>query len=135
MNANAQQDSVHEPNIAEIMAELSRREPIFHRPELGTARADFEKMMVDDYWEIGASGRRYDRVSILHELERRYSGPYEDVWETSDFECRRLASSVYLLTYKLVQNHKRHTRRSTIWQSTPAGWKIVYHQGTLIEGT
>jgi hypothetical protein len=135
MNADLPQAFSDEPTLAEITAELSRREPIFHRPEVGTSRSDFANLMVDDYWEIGASGRRYERLAILDEMERRYAAPHENVWKTSDFECRRLAPGVYLLTYKLIQNHDRHTRRSTIWQSTPQGWKIVYHQGTLIEGT
>ena len=33
---------------------LRAREPLFHRPELGTSRADFERMIVDSFWEIGA---------------------------------------------------------------------------------
>ena len=49
------------PQLTEILAELSSREPIFHRPEYGTTRADFEKMMADDFWEVGASGARYSR--------------------------------------------------------------------------
>lgn len=130
---NAQEPPEVEPTLPEILAELSRREPIFHRPEFGTTRADFDEMMIEDYWEIGASGRRYDRPAILDELERRYATPHEDIWETSGFECRRLARCVYLPTYRLVQNRQRHTRRSTIWQHTPSGWKIVYHQGTIIE--
>jgi hypothetical protein len=133
MMANAQEPPDVEPTLPEIQAELSRREPIFHHPEFGTSRADFDKMMVEDYWEIGASGRRYDRAAILDELERRFATPHEDVWETSGFECRRLAPGVYLLTYRLVQNLQRQTRRSTIWQHSPSGWKIVYHQGTIIE--
>jgi hypothetical protein len=133
MNARAHDSFGEVPTIAAITAELSSREPIFHHPELGTSRADFEKMMVDDYWEIGASGRRHERGPILDELQRRYAGPYEDIWETSDFECRKLALDVYLLTYKLIQNRNRHTRRSTIWQRTPEGWQIVYHQGTIME--
>jgi hypothetical protein len=39
---------------------------------------------------------------------------------------------VYLLTYTLIQDEKRRTRRATIWQRTAEGWKIVYHQGTII---
>jgi hypothetical protein len=136
MSADLQHNSSAQPTLAEILAELSAREPIFHRPEFGTSRADFEKMMVDDYWEIGASGSRYERTDILDELERRYATPRfseTDVWETSDFECRRLAPDLYLLTYKLVQKRTRHTRRSTIWQRTLEGWKIVYHQGTILD--
>ena len=119
--------------LSEILAELSRREPIFHRPELGTTRADFETMTTEDFWEVGASGRRYSRTYVLDSLEKRYAVPHSDVWEAMDFHCRRLATDVYLLTYTLVQDKKRRTRRSTIWQRTAEGWKIVYHQGTIVQ--
>jgi hypothetical protein len=122
-----------DPELSEILAELSRREPIFHRPELGTTRADFERMTAKDFWEVGASGRRYTRTYVLDSLERRYAAPLSDVWETMDFHCQRLAPDVYLLTYTLVQDKKRWTRRSTIWQRTAEGWKIVYHQGTIVQ--
>ncbi len=122
----------NDPEILDVLGELSRREPIFHRPELGTTRADFERMTVQDFWEVGASGRRYPRAAVLDELEKRYSTAYTDQWETFDFHCRRLAADIFLLTYTLVQDHSRRTRRSTIWQRTGEGWKIVYHQGTVV---
>ena len=85
-----------------VFDELKRREPIFHRPELGTSRADFEAMTDPDFWEIGASGRRYSRDHVLEVLDQRFGSPYEDPWETSDFQCRQLATDVYLLTYTLL---------------------------------
>jgi hypothetical protein len=122
------------PELAGVLAALSSREPIFHHPEFGTARADFDGLMAADYWETGASGRRYSREAILDELDRRYaSGPYEDIWETRDFHCRQLAENVYLLTYTLLQAKQRLTRRATIWQRTLGGWQIVYHQGTIVQ--
>lgn len=124
---------ITDPALAGVLDELINREPIFHRPELGTARTDFENMTLTDFWEVGASGRRYSREFVLDELEKRYRQPHADVWETSGFHCRRLAQDVYLLTYTLLQNKQRKTRRSTIWQNTPAGWKIVYHQGTIVQ--
>ena len=117
----------------DVLDELMRREPIFHRPELVTTRADFENMMVADFWEVGASGRCYNREYVLQVLEERYASPHTDTWKTSDFQCRQLAADVYLLTYTLVQDKQRTTRRSTIWQQTPDGWKIVFHQGTLVQ--
>jgi hypothetical protein len=79
--------------------------------------------------------------TFLDELEKRFASrdaakpdiAKSDIWETSDFRCRKLADDVYLLTYNLIQDNKRHTRRCTIWQRTPQGWKIVYHQGTVVE--
>jgi hypothetical protein len=121
-----------DPALSDILAALSRREPIFHRPELGTTRADFEKMTVNDFWEAGASGRRYSRAYVLDELEKRHAVPHVDVWKARDFHCRRLADDIYLVTYTLLQNGERQTRRSTIWQRTSEGWKIVYHQGTVV---
>jgi hypothetical protein len=121
------------PELAEILAELIAREPIFHRPELGITRADFERMTAGDFWETGASGRRYSREFVLDELDRRYAAPHDDVWRASDFYCRELAAGVYLLTYTLLQDNARLTRRATIWQKSADGWKIVYHQGTIVQ--
>jgi hypothetical protein len=121
------------PELAGVVAELVAREPIFHRPEFGKTRADFERMTVEDFWETGASGRRYSRASVLDELERRFSAKHEDVWEASEFLCRELAPDVYILTYRLLQDRKRKTRRATIWKRTVDGWKIVYHQGTIVQ--
>ncbi|HVP10942.1 MAG TPA: DUF4440 domain-containing protein [Phycisphaerae bacterium] len=127
-------ESLHadEPGIAGILEELIRREPIFHRPEFGTSRADFESMIADDFWEVGASGRCYSRAHVLDVLEKRHSAPHTDVWHTSDFRCRELSPDIYLLTYALLQDNRRRTRRATIWQRTAEGWKIVYHQGTIV---
>jgi hypothetical protein len=122
-----------DPDLHDVLAELSSREPIFHRPELGTSRADFERMTADDFWETGASGRRYSRKAVLDVLEQRYSVPHADAWETRDFHCRKLAEDVYLLTYTLLQDNTRLTRRMTIWRKTPEGWKIAYHQGTIVQ--
>jgi hypothetical protein len=133
MKPEAEPKLVTDPGLTDVLRELVSREPIFHRPELGTKRADFEAMTVPDFWEVGASGRRYSRDYVLAELERRQQAHESDVWETADFHCRKLAQDVYLLTYTLLQHSERKTRRSTIWQHTQDGWKIVFHQGTIVQ--
>jgi hypothetical protein len=115
-----------------VLEELRRREPIFHRPEVASSRADFEAMTAPDFWEIGASGRRYSRKYVLDTLEARQESPVEDSFEASDFYCRELARDLYLLTYTLLQGERR-TRRATIWQRSPAGWKVLFHQGTVVQ--
>jgi hypothetical protein len=125
------------PELAGILDELASREPIFHRVEFGTSRVDFEKMTDEQFWEVGASGRRYSRKFVLDELARRFSAPHPDVWETRGFHCQRLGKDTYLLTYTLIQDpgseKARVTRRSTIWRQAQDGWKIVFHQGTVVE--
>jgi hypothetical protein len=122
-----------DPGLANVLAELEKREPIFHRPELGTSRSDFEDMTDPQFWEVGASGRRYSREYVIDTLAQRHATSPTDVWETSDFHCAELAPDTYLLTYTLVQERTRKTRRATIWRKTQGKWKIVYHQGTLVE--
>jgi hypothetical protein len=124
--------STTDSKLLDVLAELRRREPIFHRPEFGTTGAEFASMVDADFWEVGASGRRYTRKYILEVLENRARTPEEDLWETTDFRCQELALDLYLLTYTLRQG-ERITRRTTIWRRVDADWKIVFHQGTIVE--
>lgn len=115
-----------------VLAELRPLEPIFHTPDFGTCPDDYARRMAPDYWEIGASGRRYGRDFILQSLEDDppiYAATAR--WRTSGFALRRLGPDTYLLTYTLVQN-KRVTRRATHWQKTAEGWIILFHQGTIV---
>ena len=89
-------------------------------------------MVEPDFWEVGASGRRYDRAEVLDLLEKRHQAPRDDPWETFDFQCREIAPDAYLLTYTLRQK-ARVTRRSTLWRRRDGAWRIAYHQGTLVE--
>jgi hypothetical protein len=130
--ANSSAFTQVDPALFSVLEELRQREPIFHTPHFGTAQTDFENATAPEYWEVGASGRRYSRDFILQTLKQN---PRVDAvtakWQSSDFGLRRLGSDVYLLTYTLRQE-ERVTRRATIWQSTAAGWRILYHQGTLV---
>ncbi len=121
-----------ESDLVLVLDELRRREPIFHTKEFGTTPADFESVTALDYWEVGASGRRYSRDFILRTLGE--TPPVDAAvagWHSSDHALRRLGSDTYLLTYTLSQG-ERLTRRATIWQSTNEGWRIHYHQGTIV---
>lgn len=123
-----------DPDLLPILEELRRREPIFHNPLFGTTAADFERSTAPEYWEVGASGRRYSRAFILawaKQSPTHFVDANESGWQMSEFGLRRLGPDTYLLTYTLDQAGRR-TRRSTIWQQSEAGWRILYHQGTII---
>jgi hypothetical protein len=123
----------------DILNELIQREPIFHHPEFGRTRQDFEHMIDPTFWEIGASGRRYSREEVINAVVKRYENPQcrgihtppENTWQTQDFHCRSIGHDHYLLTYTLIQPD-RVTRRSTLWRQSPNGWQILYHQGTIV---
>jgi hypothetical protein len=121
------------PELADVLAQISRLEPIFHWPPSEMSREALKKMTADDFWEVGASGRRYAGDFVFDVLEQRQIKAEPDVWEISDLYCRKLADEVYLLTYTLLQDRTRLTRRATIWQRSADVWKIIYHQGTVVQ--
>lgn len=116
----------------DIIRELSAREPIFHRPAFARTVEEFAALMADDYWEVGASGKVYDRAFILAHLAA--SPPVDaeaEDWRVSDFGVRSVGKDTFLATYQLAQG-PRLSRRATLWQHAEGEWKILYHQGTLI---
>ncbi|MEN3146878.1 DUF4440 domain-containing protein [Neorhizobium sp. IRAMC:178] len=113
------------------MAELAAREPIFHRREFGTSREALEAMTEETFWEIGASGRVYGRDVVIANLLERYRQPEPHGWPCRDFTISRLADNLYHLSY-ILEERDRLSRRSTFWRNTATGWKIVFHQGTVI---
>ena len=114
------------------MAELMAREPLYHREEFGVTQQDYERMTDPDFWEVGASGRRYSRDYVIETLVSRHKHPTYGTWHIEDFQCRKIADECYLATYTLFQND-RESRRSTIWRRCNGDWKIFYHQGTMVE--
>ena len=119
-----------------IVEELKSREPIFHHPEkFGKTKEDIEKQMCDEFLEVGASGNVYTKQDVVETLLERYNdSDYQDIWEARDFAITKIAPNNYLLTYVLIQEKTRVTRRSTLWRKVNGDWKILYHQGTVIDG-
>ncbi|WP_446944683.1 hypothetical protein [Rhizobium leguminosarum] len=62
-------------DLETILGELRQREPIFHRRAFGTSRDDLEAMTAEDFFEIGASGRIYQRDFVIANLLERYQQP------------------------------------------------------------
>lgn len=117
-------------DLQPVLEELKRREPIFHAQAFGATVEDFEQAVAPEYWEVGASGRRYSREFILKTF-RAIPPVTAEEWECRDFGLLQLGPETYLLTYTLDQ-WERLTRRATIWQRTAQGWRVLYHQGTAV---
>jgi len=124
------------PELMPILEELRLREPIFHTSAFGLTAEEFLHSTAPGYWEVGASGRRYSRELILAGV-RKWPEHFVDAsiagWRTEDFGLLQLGAETYLVTYILDQNG-RLTRRSTIWRRGDDGWRILYHQGTIVGG-
>jgi len=124
-----------EPGLEPVLEELRRLEPIFHNRTFGLTAAEWERRTAPEFWEVGASGRRYSREFILQLFAEKPPVEAEEAgWKSGDFGIRQLGpGAMYLLTYTLDQAG-RITRRATVWQKAEEGWRILYHQGTVVTG-
>jgi RimJ/RimL family protein N-acetyltransferase len=117
-----------------MISQLRALEPLGHRSPPGSTRAHFEDLLGDGFWEVGASGRVYDRTWCLDELADRYADPTYDPllgMSVDQFEARPLGNDVWLVTYRLFED-ERETRRLTVWRREAERWAAQYHQGTLV---
>lgn len=93
-----------------------------------------ESLLAEDFHEIGASGRRFDRAYAVAALRDRRSRVPQELWTRSDEHIQELQPGLALFTYRL-QRGDRVTMRATIWRRTLDGhWRAVFHQGTLHAG-
>ena len=120
------------PELQPVFDELRSREPIFHTERFGRSLENFESGTAPDFWEVGASGRRYSREFILS-MRRNDALVDADAegWKANEFGLRQLGPDCFLLTYTLDQQG-RVTRRATVWERVSETWRIVYHQGTVV---
>ena len=130
---------ITETRLLPVREQLLGREPLFHHRDLVGSREDFDRETAPDFWEVGASGRRYGREFVWATLQARIAETDQDAfvtegWQVRDGHVREIADDTYLLTYTLEGPGDRLTRRLTVWQgSAPSDWRALYHQGTLVE--
>lgn len=121
-----------EPGLEPVFAELCSLEPIFHNQNFGMTEEAYRRAIGPGFWEVGASGRRYDSKFLLQALERSAMPDAATAgWSCTEFGIRALGLDTYLLTYTLNQAG-RLTRRATIWRKSSEQWQILYHQGTVV---
>ncbi|WP_415907177.1 DUF4440 domain-containing protein [Oleiharenicola sp. Vm1] len=117
---------------AHVQDELVRLENQVHWPQAGTSRAAMAQWFAEDFWEVGASGRKFTLAVVLNVLEKRAAaGAAAEPRTLSDVACRALAADTFLLTY-LLEQPGRLTRRSSVWRRTADGWRMLHHQGTVV---
>ncbi len=111
---------------------LARLEAELHHPGQPCTRERLETLLHPDFHEVGRSGTRYDRDTVIEVLLRTTEPP---AVRAGHHRVQRLGPGWALLTYHAAPvqpdgSTTRHAWRSSLWQETPRGWQLVYHQGT-----
>ncbi|QJY47102.1 DUF4440 domain-containing protein [Pseudonocardia broussonetiae] len=113
-----------DPDLQDVIA----RERRLHDPAVRRAPEVAGELLDPDFREFGASGRVWDRASILAMMASSDDGPpvVADEWCAT-----RLADDVVLLTYR-TRRADRTALRSSLWRRSGGGpWRVVFHQATV----
>jgi hypothetical protein len=110
-------------DVAEVLA-LERE---LQTPGCRRDRARVRALLADDFIEVGASGRVWDRASTL-DLLGDESGA---VIEVHDLTGRIIADGLVMARWDSARGGRR-ARRTSLWRRDAAGWRLVHHQGTLL---
>ncbi|MDR4889683.1 DUF4440 domain-containing protein [Fredinandcohnia sp. QZ13] len=94
--------------------------------EVRKSRVELDKLLADDFFEIGSSGYMLDKKECLE------SGVGLTEMSLHNYEIFPLASDVVLTTYFIVdKTRNRNTLRSSIWKRIDGSWQLYFHQGTI----
>jgi hypothetical protein len=121
-SANAKADELEKIHALEIA---------LHEPQVRKDIKKLDRLIADNFYEIGASGKVYDKNNILARLPLEQN--YEIYGKVINFEIAHISENLIRANYTLEEKTKR-TRRTSIWQRHHNNYQMIFHQGTLIEG-
>lgn len=111
--------------------ELFNLEKQLHTFEVRSNKDRISKLLTDDFFEFGSSGKIWSRHDILSRL------PNEDDRvriDSYNFQASQLTDTLVLVTYisKRIKEDTANSEflRSSIWQLVNNEWKMKFHQGT-----
>jgi hypothetical protein len=95
--------------------------------DVRASRASLDGLLADDFVEIGASKRIYDKASIIDALLAET--PRE--MTLSDFRVREMSTDQAHATYLATNAVNGSTsRRSSVWRYEHGVWRLAFHRGT-----
>jgi hypothetical protein len=123
--------------MPDLLAELQALESELHRPAVRRAPDRLQQLLHPAFQEVGRSGRRYDRTTVVRHLTAQDAQP--DV-VAGDYAVRRLADGAALLSYRSAHRQADGTltlaaHRCSVWLREASRWQLVYHQATPDDAT
>ncbi len=118
--------------MSPLLQELQALEVELHHPGVRCSRERLEQLLHPEFYEVGRSGRTYDRETVITFLAEKESQP---IVVSQGFVVSVLSPGAALLTYRSAHAEQserlaNHTLRSSVWLKEGARWQLRYHQGT-----
>ena len=120
--------------MKDLKLKLIRLEEHLFKAEVRASYNELDKLIAEDFTEIGASGIRFDKKQALAQLPDEQPPRIK----ATNFELRILAPNCAQLIYKAVMIRHGETTplfsmRTSIWSLNNGKWQMCFHQGTLCE--
>lgn len=91
-----------------------------------------DALLADDFMEIASTGIAFGKAAVLDRLPQEAGSV---AFECTGFTERPVADGVVVVTYRAVVTRngvRTASMRSSLWRREPAGWRMVFHQGTRL---
>ncbi|MEW6195719.1 MAG: peptide deformylase [Bacteroidota bacterium] len=72
---------------SDVLEEFTKLEIFIHWPSIDTTKQEIESLLDENFWEVGASGKRCSQEFVLRILIERTHKRNNDVWINKDFHC------------------------------------------------
>jgi len=116
----------------EIFKKLVSLENQLHSCEVRNSKTKLNILLSDQFNEIGASGKMFTKNEVIEYILKSKQIKIM----TYDYKLFKLSSSIMQLIYKeksqLDENNYRYTLRSSLWKMYGNNWKMIFHQGTVV---
>jgi len=106
--------------------EVVRQELLLLEPHVRNDPHHVLRLLHDDFYEYGASGRTWTRTSVTTATAETT----EPILATN-LQTRRLGPDAVLVTYTSESGGRRALRSST-WVRDQGTWLLLFHQGTVV---
>ena len=101
------------------------------QPGVRKSKKRLNELIADNFLEIGASGKQYNKNDTIRELTEED----EIKFSINNFNTINISPDTILVTYEvekeiLGSKNKKHSTRTSIWKNIEGNWQIIFHQGT-----
>lgn len=105
------------------------------QPEVRSSRETLDRLLADDFFEIGSSGNTYTKLDILERLPNTTES-YK--YAVTDFTVEISSENIATTTFKTVRTRngkdKVVSERISRWRNTNGNWQIFFHEAKRIDG-
>ncbi|MBP1850173.1 DUF4440 domain-containing protein [Rhizobium halophytocola] len=118
----------------DLLDEIRSLEEILLDPETRGVAESIDVLLDEGFFEIGSSGRVYEREDVIEELVGEEPRAEDDELVASDYELTPISKDAVLLTYQterqIAGKAVSRVLRSSIWSYDGDSWLMLFHQGT-----